>query len=85
MVVAGGAVVVVDGDVEVVVVPGAAVVVVVGKVVEVSDIGLVFVTSAPGGPTVLVPQAAASRQRLRITAAERFIVSPFRNINDACP
>jgi hypothetical protein len=80
---AGGAVVVVAGTVDVVV-PGAAVVVVDGVVVEISDTGLVVVVSAPGGLTVLEPQAAASRHRPRITAPERFIASPFRKCHQCC-
>jgi hypothetical protein len=86
--VVGGLVAVVVGAAAVVVVEGEVVVAeAIVEVVEVSptviDVSagccaVVVVVSAPGGVTALVPQAAASRVRLRITAPERFIASPFR-------
>jgi hypothetical protein len=72
-----GAVVVVVADV-VVVVTGATVLDVWVVVVVTGAAGLVVVVSALDGATVFVPHAAASRVRLRSTAPERFIASPFR-------
>jgi hypothetical protein len=85
--VVGGFVVVVDDDGAVVVVVTSVVVVTGTNVVVVVVSGpvvLVVVVSVPGGATVLVPHAEAIRVKLRITAPERFIASPFRKCQQCC-